>query len=72
MTLKTVRKVYARNGCYENFEAYGLIPAGAIVRLMPVDRQFEEGTTRECVFVSYQGETKVISGYIYLMDLVTP
>jgi tetratricopeptide (TPR) repeat protein len=72
LTATTARRVYARNGCYENFDAYGLIPAGAIVRLMPVDRQFDVNTNRECVFVSYQGETKVISGYIYLMDLVAP
>jgi hypothetical protein len=72
LTATTARKVYARNGCYENFVAYGIIPAGAIVRLMPVDRQFDAATNRECIFVSYQGETKTISGYIYLMDLVAP
>ena len=72
LTATTARKVYARNGCYENFTAYGIIPAGAIVRLMPVDREFDVATNRECVFVSFQGETKVISGYIYLMDLTAP
>ncbi len=72
MTATTARRVYARNGCYENFEAFGIIPAGAIVRLMPVERQFDAVTNRECIFVSYQGETKTINGWIYLMDLATP
>ncbi len=72
LTGTTARRVYARNGCYETFEAYGIIPQGAIVRFLPVERQFDSITNRECVFVSYQGETKTINGWIYLMDLVAP
>ncbi len=72
MTLKTSRQLRAHNGCYENFIEYGIIPTGAIVRLMPVERQFDPITNRECVFVSYQGETKTINGWVYLMDLTAP
>ena len=37
-----------------------------------LQRQFDALTNRECIFVSYQGETKTINGWIYLMDLAAP
>lgn len=72
LTATTARRVYARNGCYESFDAFGIIPSGAIVRFLPVERRFDSVTNRECVFVEYQGETKTINGWIYLMDLQAP
>ena len=72
LTGATARGVWARNGCYETYQAFGFIPQGAIVRFLPVERTFETLTNRECVFVEYRGETKTINGWILLMDLVNP
>jgi tetratricopeptide (TPR) repeat protein len=71
LTGTTARTVWARNGCYESFEAIARIPEGAIVRFLPVERTFDD-FSRECVFVQYQGETRTIIGWILLADLRAP
>jgi len=64
--------VWARAGCYDRFDAVGRIPQGAIVRFLPAERRFDDLTTRECVLVEYQGETRTIIGWIQLADMVAP
>lgn len=68
LTGTVARTVWARQGCYETFEAISRIPEGAIVRFMPVERRWDN-FNRECVFVEYTGEIRTINGWILLMDL---
>jgi len=69
MTAALARTVWAREGCYDSFEARARIPEGAIVRLLPVERRWDS-FNRECVFVEYVGDTRTINGWILIADLV--
>jgi hypothetical protein len=71
LTGSTARMVWARNGCYENFDAIARIPEGAIVRFLPTERRWDP-FNRECVFVEYVGEQRTILGWILLADLAAP
>jgi hypothetical protein len=62
------RTIWARNGCYENFEAIAKIPEGAIVRLLPAERRFDP-LSRECLLIEYVGETRTILGWILIADI---
>ena len=68
MTRKS-RMVWLRNGCYETYEAITRLPEGAIVRFLPVERTWDN-ISRECVFVSYVGESGTKIGWILLADLL--
>lgn len=72
LTGAAARTVWARSGCYENFNALARIPEGGIVRFLPAERRFDSLTNRECVFVEYVGETSTVLGWIYLVDLAAP
>jgi tetratricopeptide (TPR) repeat protein len=72
LTGTLARTVYARSGCYENFNLVAQIPEGAIVRFLPTERRFDSLTQRECVFVEYQGESGTKIGWVLLMDLKAP
>ena len=72
LTGTVARRLWARAGCYDSFDAVGSIPEGAIVRFLPAERRFDNLTTRECVLVEYQGETKTIIGWVQLVDLAAP
>ncbi len=62
------RMVWARNGCYENFNAIGRIPAGATVRFLPGDRRFDN-LGRECLLVEFDGRDGTVIGWILIADL---
>jgi tetratricopeptide (TPR) repeat protein len=62
------RPVWARNGCYENFNAIGRIPVGAEVRLLPQERRFDT-LNRECLLVEYNGPQGSVIGWILVADL---
>ncbi len=68
LTAVVSRRVWARNGCYEEFTAIAQIPEGGVVRLLPVERRFDT-LSRECLFVEYVGETRTINGWILIADL---
>lgn len=72
LTGSTARRLWARTGCYDSFDAVGLIPEGAIVRFLPAERRFDDLTTRECVLVEYQGESRTIIGWVQLADMAQP
>jgi tetratricopeptide (TPR) repeat protein len=71
LTGTTARIVNLRNGCYETFELITKIPEGAIVRFMPIERTWDN-FNRECVFISYVGESGTKIGWMLLADLVGP
>ncbi len=68
LTGVTIRSVYARNGCYETFEAIARIPEGAIVRFLPSERRFDN-FSRECVLIEYSGQDQNTIGWILMSDL---
>jgi hypothetical protein len=71
MTVVLARQVWARNGCYESFNANGRIPEGASVRTLPSERRFDN-LNRECLLVEYEGPTQSVIGWILLIDLAVP
>ncbi len=64
----TIREVWARNGCYETFNATGKIPAEAVVRFLPSERRFDT-FNRECVLVEYQESATSVIGWVLLVDM---
>ncbi len=62
------RPVWGRTGCYEAFNAVGKIPQGAIVKLLPSERRFDN-LNRECLLVEYVGPDKSVIGWILVSDL---
>ena len=68
MTATLSRKVWARNGCYEEFTAIQTIPEGGIVHLLPEARRFDS-LSRECLLVEYVGESQTVIGWILIADL---
>ena len=67
-TATLARKIWARNGCYEEFTAIAQIPEGGTVHLLPAERRFDT-LSRECLLVEYVGETQTIIGWILIADL---
>lgn len=68
LTAIVARKIWARNGCYEDFTAIAQIPEGGVVRLLPAERRFDL-LSRECLLVEYVGEARTIIGWILIADL---
>lgn len=68
LTATVTRKVWARNGCYEEYTAIAQIPEGGVVRLLPAERRFD-ALSRECLLVEYVGETRTIIGWILIADI---
>jgi hypothetical protein len=68
MIATMARKVWARNGCYEEYTAIQTIPEGGIVHLLPEARRFDS-LSRECLLVEYVGESQTIIGWILIADL---
>ena len=68
----TTRTVWARNGCYESYNANGRIEGGSEVTLLPMDSRAFDVFNRECVLVEYRTDTSAIIGYILLADLTIP
>jgi tetratricopeptide (TPR) repeat protein len=64
----TLRRVWARSGCYEAYNAVSHIPEGARVRFLPDERRFDD-FNRECVLVEYVGPDKSVIGWILFADL---
>ncbi len=63
-----LRDVWARNGCYETFNAIGKIPEKGPVRFLPSERRFDD-FNRECVLVEYTGPQNSIIGWVLISDL---
>ena len=65
----TQRNVYARNGCYDQFTAVGMIPSGSSVRFLPAERRFDE-FNRECVLVEYLTDSGgATTGWVLTLDV---
>jgi hypothetical protein len=68
----SLRAIWVRNGCYEQFEASGRIPEGGFVRFLPEETRFDN-FNRECVLVEYVGnDNKPVIGWVLIRDLKSP
>jgi hypothetical protein len=61
--------VWARQGCYEQFNGIGRIPEGGAIRFLPAERRFDD-FNRECVLVEYVEDKKSIIGWVLMQDIV--
>ena len=68
----TLREVWARNDCYDNYNATGRIPAGTTLTLLPMAERRFDNFNRECVLVEFRGNGFAIIGYVLMMDITTP
>lgn len=71
MLVQTIREVWARNDCYDNFAATGRIPVGTTLTLLPMAERKFDTFNRECLLVQFSSGDFAIIGYILMMD-VTP
>ncbi len=62
------RDVWARNGCYESFNAIGRVQAGGFLRFLPAERRFDT-FNRECVLVEYLREGGAVIGWVLIADV---
>jgi tetratricopeptide (TPR) repeat protein len=63
------RDIWARNGCYEGFNAVGKIPAGGALSFLPSERRFDD-FSRECVLVQYQTRSgAAVLGWVLFADV---
>jgi tetratricopeptide (TPR) repeat protein len=62
------RDIWARNGCYEGFNAVGKIPAGGALSFLPSERRFDS-FSRECVLVQYQTNAGAVIGWVLFADV---
>jgi tetratricopeptide (TPR) repeat protein len=62
------RDIWARNGCYEGFNAVGKIPTGGALRFLPSERRFDN-FNRECVLVEYQTNAGAVIGWVLFADV---
>ena len=71
MMVETIREVWARNDCYDNFAATGRIPIGTTLTLLPMAERKFDTFNRECMLVQFSSGNFAIIGYVLLMDLTT-
>jgi tetratricopeptide (TPR) repeat protein len=63
------RDIWARNGCYEGFNAVGKIPGGGALSFLPSERRFDD-FSRECVLVQYQTRSgAAVIGWVLFADV---
>ncbi len=68
MTGFAQRDIWARNGCYEGFNAVGKIPSGGALSFLPSPRRFDN-FSRECVLVEYQTNSGAVIGWVLFADV---
>ena len=69
MLVQTIREVWARNDCYDNFAATGRIPVGTTMTLLPMAERKFDTFNRECLLVQFSSGDFAIIGYILMMDV---
>lgn len=69
--VQTIREVWARSDCYDNFRATGSIPAGMTLTLLPMAERRFDTFNRECVLVEYRSGDYAILGYVLMADVTT-
>lgn len=66
------RNLFAYSGCYESTNQVGRIPEGGEVTIIALPQRVFDDLDRECVLVEYRGESRTVTGYILIADLLIP
>ncbi len=66
------RNLWAYSGCYESTNQVGRIPEGGEVTVIALPQRVFDNLGRECVLVEYRGETRTVTGYVLIADLIIP
>jgi len=70
--VQTVRNVWARSGCYDDFSATGQqIPVGTTLNLLPMAERRFDPFNRECILVEFRTGDFAIIGYVLMADVTT-
>jgi len=71
VVVQTLREVWARSDCYDNYRATGSIPAGTTLTLLPMAERRFDTFNRECVLVEFRSGDYAILGYVLMADVTT-
>ena len=71
VSVQTIREVWARSDCYDNFAATGRIPIGTTLTLLPMAERRFDTFNRECLLVEFRTGNFAIIGYVLMMDVTT-
>jgi len=71
VVVQTLREVWARSDCYDNFRATGRIPVGTTLSLLPMAERRFDTFNRECILVEFRSGDFAIIGYVLMADVTT-
>ena len=72
ISVMTLREVYMRKDCYDEFKAVALIPEGSILTVLNVGDVRYDRFRNECMFVQFRGAGFTETGYLLKKDLSIP
>jgi hypothetical protein len=68
----TMREVYMREDCYDEYKAVSLIPEGSILTVLNLGDVRYDRFHNECMFVQFRGAGFTKTGYLLKKDLSVP
>ena len=72
ISVMTIREVYMREDCYDEYKAVSLIPEGSILTVLNVGDVRYDRFRNECLFVQFRGSGFTKTGYLLKKDLSIP
>ncbi len=72
ISVMTMREVYMREDCYDEYKAVSLIPEGSILTVLNVGDVRYDRFRNECLFVQFRGSGFTKTGYLLKKDLSIP
>ncbi|MEA4812776.1 MAG: hypothetical protein VB108_09430 [Anaerolineaceae bacterium] len=72
VSVMTMREVYMREDCYDEYKAVSLIPEGSILTVLNLGEARFDRFRNECLFVQFRGSGFTKTGYLLKKDLSLP
>lgn len=72
ISVMTMREVYMRKDCYDEYKAVSLIPEGSILTVLNVGDVRYDRFRNECLFLQFRGAGFTETGYLLKKDLSIP
>ena len=72
VSVVTLREIYMREDCYDEYKAVSLIPEGSILTILNLGDVRYDRFTNECMFVQFRGSGFTKTGYLLKKDLSFP
>jgi tetratricopeptide (TPR) repeat protein len=72
VSVMTMREVYMREDCYDEYKAVSLIPEGSILTVLNLGDVRYDRFHNECMFVQFRGAGFTKTGYLLKKDLSVP